>query len=77
MLTTKEVRKIMHKHNVSTIYTNKNKNSNTVKCYMPRNDAVALALLIELEQSASEENVKINNICYHNLQSIIVKCVKV
>jgi hypothetical protein len=44
MITTKQVRSIMRNHNISTIYTNKNKNSHTVKCYMP-SDAVRSQLV--------------------------------
>jgi hypothetical protein len=63
----------MRNHNISTIYTNKNKNSHTVKCYMPRD---AQALLNDIKQQVSADNIKISNISYHKIPSIIVTCIK-
>jgi len=76
MITTKQVRSIMRNHNISTIYTNKNKNSHTVKCYMPSDAVRSQALLNDIKQQVSADNIKISNISYHKIPSIIVTCIK-
>ena len=76
MITTIQVRSIMRNHSITTIYTNKNKNSHTVKCYMPRDSVIAQALLKDIEQHVSADNIKISDISYHQIPSIIVTCIK-
>jgi hypothetical protein len=76
MITTTQVRSIMRNHSITTIYTNKNKNNHTVKCYMPRDSVIAQALLKDIEQHVSSDNIKISNISYHQIPSIIVTCIK-
>ena len=76
MITTIQVRSIMRNHSIKTIYTNKNKNNHTVKCYMPRDSVIAQALLKDIEQHVSADDIKISDISYHQIPSIIVTCIK-
>jgi hypothetical protein len=84
MLTTRQVRAIIRKHNPSThpvwdpIYTNKTKsnpgNVRTVKCYYHSNTA----LLKALQQAAGAQNVKLTTGAQHYYAlgpGITVKCV--
>jgi hypothetical protein len=81
MLTTKQVRAIIAKHEKNAgygVYTNKTagdtSDNRRVKCYYRNN----LALFLELQKAAGVENVRITNGAsgwYANGKGIIVKCV--
>ena len=78
MLTTLEVRAIMHKHGRSDIWTNKTRdncgNERTVKCYEPRNPLTAKELSKELIKKAGYDNVHFTA-GNAGLSGITVKCI--
>lgn len=83
LLTTLEVRDIMHKHGNTSIWTNKRKGGNGtlrgVKCYYYGEDSCN-QLVEELKAKAGKENVRVikNSMSFgfgYVLGSIIVTCV--
>ena len=82
MLTTTQVRAIMHQFNRSTIYTNKTRKNpgaeRRVKCYMPGDSQIANLLMRQLYAEAGSANVFVTPGAQHFLAggpAITVKCV--